>query len=471
MRRLAPFTIALLGSTALASAADIYVAPIYEEPPVSYAPSAFNWTGFYAGIHGGFGGDRFEYPFETPFGPPFTGQFDLTSSGFFAGGQIGANWQFAPQWVVGVEVDGAWSDIKGELGLEVDGLGSIEAGSKVNWFSTIRGRLGFLPTPRFMIYGTGGAAVGETESFIEISGLGSASTSDTEWGWTAGGGFEYAITDNITIKTEYLYVDLGSQTLLGGGGGPFLDVDTHFHTIKAGLNFLWGGAGGSGADLPYYPPVETAKAFDWTGLYAGIHGGYGGDRFEYPFEVDFFDPQISDITGQADLTSSGFFAGGQVGVNWQFAPRWVVGVEGDIAWSDIKGELGLDVDQVPGESEAGSKVNWFGTIRGRLGFLATPRFMVYGTGGAAYGETESYLDIDFLGVHLSKSETNWGWTAGGGFEYAITDHVTLKTEYLYVDLGEQDLLDFTFVGLPRGSFSLDAETHFHTIKAGLNFLW
>jgi outer membrane immunogenic protein len=124
----------------------------------------------------------------------------------------------------------------------------------------------------------------------------------------------------------------------------------------------------------------------------------------------------------------------------------------------------------------GSEVEWFGTIRARLGFLATPRFMIFGTGGAAYGETNSYLNASFSasdgssgGFGVSKSGTNWGWTAGGGFEYAITDNITLKTEYLYVDLGSQNLLSVG--GGPIAGFDLDVDTHFHTVKAGLNFLF
>jgi outer membrane immunogenic protein len=105
--------------------------------------------------------------------------------------------------------------------------------------------------------------------------------------------------------------------------------------------------------------------------------------------------------------------------------------------------------------------------------LATPRFMIFGTGGAAYGETNSYLNYSNTSptnFGISKSGTNWGWTAGGGFEYAITDNVTLKTEYLYVDLGSQNLFSAGGGGAPFG-FNLDVDTHFHTVKAGLNFLF
>jgi outer membrane immunogenic protein len=214
---------------------------------------------------------------------------------------------------------------------------------------------------------------------------------------------------------------------------------------------------------PVYEPVAVVPAFSWTGFYLGVMGGYGGDKFEYPFN---YNDGIS-VNGQADITSSGFFGGGTVGFNYQFN-NWVAGVEGDIAWSGIKGELGANVG--PLDLSAGSEIDWFGTIRARLGFLATERFMIYGTGGAAYGETNSYANLNLggPGLNVSQSDTNWGWTAGGGFEYAITDHLTFKTEYLYVDLGSQELLGF---GGGGSNFSLDVDSHFHTVKAGLNWLW
>ena len=504
MKRLSLIATTLAASTAIASAADLYSPPPIE-PGVAYAPASFNWTGIYAGLHGGFGGDRFEYPIFLEDGllGPFpdgdaTGQLDATSSGFFAGGQIGANWQFAPQWVAGVEADAAWSDMKGELGLSIDeccGIipsAGLETGSKVNWFATMRGRLGFLPTERLMVYGTGGLAVGETEAYLNghIDGFGGGiSTKFTNWGWTAGAGLEYAVTNNVTLKTEYLYVDLGTEELFGDPGGPSgLDVDTKFHSIKAGVNFLYGNEGGSGADFSY--SGTSSNPFNWTGLYAGVNGGYGGDKFEHPLDLseeavgfiaDFLD-QVLDIPQEfypeefgadADITSSGFFAGGQIGANWQFAPQWVAGVEADAAWSDIKGEVGISSDPCCGgypgaDLELGSKVNWFSTMRGRLGFLPTERLLLYGTGGLAVGETESYANLSFGGDGggISKSETNWGWSAGGGFEYAITDNVTFKTEYLYVDLGSMELIN-----IEDGALTLDTDTHFHTIKAGLNVHW
>src|SRR5690606_19204087 len=102
-------------------------------------------------------------------------------------------------------------------------------------------------------------------------------------------------------------------------------------------------------------------------------------------------------------------------------------------------------------------------------FTPVERFMVYGTGGVAYGNIEAYANANLNGtpVGISTSETKVGWTAGLGAEYAFTDNMSLKTEYLYTDLGSIDLYN----GPLFGDFSLasDADFRFHTVRAGLNF--
>ncbi|MDF2996258.1 MAG: porin [Xanthobacteraceae bacterium] len=229
--------------------------------PAPVVIPVFSWTGFYIGVNAGYGGDKFRYPFDGFFDDgedvfSTSGAFDLTSSGFFGGGQIGYNYQFENGWVIGAEADIQWSGIEGELSGNADffeddvflGGGSFNAGSEVEWFGTIRARLGYA-WDKVFLYGTGGAAYGKTKSHYSISleddgGVffeDSASTSDTNWGWTVGAGLEYAITNNLTFKTEYLYVDLGKTNLVNiDGGEDFgfdLDVETKFHTIKAGLNY------------------------------------------------------------------------------------------------------------------------------------------------------------------------------------------------------------------------------------------
>lgn len=153
------------------------------------------------------------------------------------------------------------------------------------------------------------------------------------------------------------------------------------------------------------PAVVPAPVFSWTGFYIGGNVGYGWGSGN----------DAADLLG---IKPQGWFGGGQVGYNYQFGNNIVAGLEADFQGGDISdGVAGVD-----------SKLDWFGTVRGRLGY-AFGRVLPYVTGGFAYGNNS----IDNLG--WSQSKTLTGWTAGAGIEYALTDHWTAKTEYLYTDLG------------------------------------
>ena len=222
-----------------AQAADL----TYEPAPVAAAPEVFNWTGFYIGVHGGAAVGDFKYPISTNnilTEGSLNAEAKQDASGGFGGAQIGYNWQFNPNWVVGVEADIAASSYEGKVSLNVEGA-NAEAGTKVDWFGTVRGRLGYA-MDNLLFYGTGGFAYGDVKSSVSGNLLGNfdESISDTEYGWTVGAGLEYGITKNITFKTEYLYVDLGNQTLLDAsddGASIHIESETKFHTLKAGLNY------------------------------------------------------------------------------------------------------------------------------------------------------------------------------------------------------------------------------------------
>ncbi|HUC50647.1 MAG TPA: outer membrane beta-barrel protein [Xanthobacteraceae bacterium] len=207
-----------------------------------------------------------------------------------------------------------------------------------------------------------------------------------------------------------------------------------------------------------YMPPPPPPAPSWTGFYLGINGGFGGDRNQYPFTV-------GGVSGTSSLNSSGFFGGGQIGYNWQFAPAWVAGVEGDIDAADIQG---MASTTLPGASSSiGTRLDWFGTVRGRIGYLVTPNTLFYGTGGWAYGHTTSSASAAVTGLAAGASvgkDMN-GWTAGAGLEYALTPWMSFKTEYLFVDLGSATLSSGVAAGVP---FSLTEKTTAHTVRAGIN---
>lgn len=230
-----------------ALAGNLYTAPT-EVPiaaPVTSSPS-YSWGGGYAGINLGYSGDKAKHPLSVTDGPDFySGSLDITSSGFTGGIQAGWNFQ-NDGFVYGVEADFQTSNVEGKTSLNLaapDGALSGEIGTKLKNFGTIRARVGHTVTDRFIVYGTAGFAMGETESSVRVTGLGSERVKKTENGWTAGIGAEYAFNDNMSLKTEYVYTDLGTANLYSGdlfeAGGPSATLGRkfNFHTIRVGLNF------------------------------------------------------------------------------------------------------------------------------------------------------------------------------------------------------------------------------------------
>jgi outer membrane immunogenic protein len=239
-----------------------------------------------------------------------------------------------------------------------------------------------------------------------------------------------------------------------------------------------GVVGAHAADLAYEPvPVAAPEVFNWTGFYVGVHGGIGGGNIDTQSRSPLYEGEGGLYQEGSDWSDNAFgaFGGVQAGYNYQFATNWVAGVEADFAGSGIKAEHneqdvyiedGITYNESFYNVEA--KIDWFGTIRGRLGY-AWDNFLVYGTGGAAYGKVKLEGSAGYNGEtynSFSGSETNWGWTAGAGFEYGLTKNITLKTEYLYVDLGSVT----ASIGDGEGGIGTgSADIAFHTLKAGLNY--
>lgn len=229
------------------------------------------------------------------------------------------------------------------------------------------------------------------------------------------------------------------------------------------------------ADAVYsYEPAPVAfaevPAYTWTGAYIGLNAGYGGGKLKANGvavdEFDEFDPVRLDL----GFTGSGFVGGAQAGYNWQ-SDSFVYGIETDIQYSGIEAETSASysdgLDSASGS--VGGSIDWFGTTRARLGFTPTDRFMVYATGGVAYGKMEVFAEgaINGVGGRIDASKTKVGWTAGAGAEYAIDNNWSLKTEYLYTDLGK-----WTFAEgyIDNGVYgSADANFKFHTVRAGINY--
>jgi outer membrane immunogenic protein len=201
-----------------AAAADIpHRPPVYTKAPP--APLLFDWSGFYVGVNGGWAWSRSNYDFAG-------GSTSIKGGGGLVGGTLGYNRQVG-QAVFGLEGDLDWADVHGSA---VCAVGTCETTNK--WLSTVRGRIGYA-VDRFLPYVTGGVAFGKLEA--NVPGVGSAS--NTRTGWTAGAGLEYAVTHNWSVKTEYLYVDLGKFSCGAAVCGAPANVDYRAHIVRAGLNY------------------------------------------------------------------------------------------------------------------------------------------------------------------------------------------------------------------------------------------
>ena len=250
---------AILALPLAAQAADLR-APSYKAPLYS-APVYSSWTGFYGGINGGYAfgssSDVSLASTSSGFDPAFTAgavpsSISLKSNGFMVGGQLGYNWQFWSSWVVGVEADIQYASIKKDASVDITGVPGFAASTttvehKMDWFGTARLRAGYVVWEPLLIYATGGLAVGHVKDTAEIAFPSivqdyTGSATATKIGWTAGAGIEWAFLGRWTAKAEYLYYDLGKNTVdLAVVTGPANTASATFPAkgsiARAGVNY------------------------------------------------------------------------------------------------------------------------------------------------------------------------------------------------------------------------------------------
>jgi outer membrane immunogenic protein len=215
--------LALVAFTASASAADLWTNNTSPVSSLTSGVSAANWTGFYAGVSGGYGWGT------TTNSPALAGgQVNNNSNGWTLGGTAGYNMDMGG-FVLGGEADLQWANIGYS---ETVAAGEFTA--KTDMFGTLRARAG-IPIGQVMPYATLGVAYGRGTASIESGGA-TTSQSANHFGWTAGVGLEAQATANLSLKAEYLYVDLGSQPYNNIGLGS-RDVGQRFSVIRAGVNY------------------------------------------------------------------------------------------------------------------------------------------------------------------------------------------------------------------------------------------
>jgi outer membrane immunogenic protein len=265
-----------------AFAADIGARPIGPPPP-AVPPPLPAWTGFYIGLNAGgqwFDNNNMNVLSSGTFNPAglnpsimnvgaagaTTNLSGTNNGGFIAGGQIGYNWRLGWGGVAGIEADfqgvsggpsfTGTTSVLANNGIPV--VTNLDASKRLDWLSTLRGRLGWLAMPTLLVYGTGGFAFGDVKSDIDIAqsnagvsatfGQTAANFSDTRSGWAAGAGFEWLFFPNWSMKVEWLHYDLGDVSFIAPelnaaitGSGAALPIGTVRYGITPVVNTRFDG--------------------------------------------------------------------------------------------------------------------------------------------------------------------------------------------------------------------------------------
>ena len=226
--------------------------------------------------------------------------------------------------------------------------------------------------------------------------------------------------------------------------------------------FAFGVASASAADLslrgaaPYY----QAPLWSWAGFYIAADVGYGWSNVDHSVTID-------GLAVSVPTNAHGFTAGIYGGYNWQFN-QFVAGVETDISWANITATNGIvgKAGVVPFAIQAEDTLRWLGTTRARLGFLPAPSVTLYGSVGVAYGGVDdnvvasvgsSSISCSFA-QSFSASETRFGLALGVGAEWAITNNLLTRAEWLHYDLGSTS-----------NAFEVTSRNSGNIVRAGLGY--
>jgi len=236
------------------------------------------------------------------------------------------------------------------------------------------------------------------------------------------------------------------------------------------------------ADLrpAYKAPPPPPPAFSWTGCYIGGNGGWIGNHSRATTtvgEAGFPPAAVANATYSYNLEDSGAIGGVQYGCQQQFG-QWVVGLDSDFDFTNLKETLSVSHAARPGVADYSENltqdISWISTTRLRLGY-SWDRWMVFAAGGLASGRIKSSYVLepaaaafDYVG---SDSKTRYGWTVGGGLEYALTDNWFLRGEYMYVDLGSRDFFSAISAATPGqpSLWNTDVDTRAHIVRAALSY--
>jgi outer membrane immunogenic protein len=502
--------------------------PVYKAPPAPMV--ADPWNGFYVGINGG-GSISRNRTSDTTVVPPIPfpvfdfADFSHSPAGAVFGAQGGWNWHALPSLVLGVESDWQWSGQSETVCtyacLPASGAGallSITDEQSLKWFGTARGRIGWLSQGGSLWYATGGLAWGRVDQNLTLAGtpgffLGSttsaASFANDKVGWTIGAGVETPLWSHLSVKAEYLYVDLGSVTntfasaldpanQLGTTQITTTSSSIRDHIVRLGLNYHFDDGFGTPAASPaMFAKAAPAATTNWNGFYVGGNAGVAIAR-NPTLDTVLFDAGPFTVAGADSYNHVplGGLLGVQAGANWRLAPSWLIGAEADGQWSRqtdfacvsqclpaaFAGTPGAVPGVLMGMTDS-QTMKWLATARGRFGWIAPNGSLWYVTGGAAWGRIEDSVGLIAspgvlaLGAQsvANFSHSTVGWTVGGGAELPLWARWSVKAEYLYVDLGSvtdsfaSGVDVITQAPATSQTTSTSFKIHDHIVRFGLNY--
>jgi outer membrane immunogenic protein len=446
-----------IGSIVAASHAGAADLPV--KAPMAPVEAAYRWTGFYLGgtissVSSTMSTGAFPYQTATGLGDVYDfGYGDATQAAI--GGVLGYNYQMG-RTVIGIEGDVNYKYGKGLFA-------PLDALMQSNWDGSIRGRLGFTLTPAMLLYATGGVAFGQfstrgargapvwagTTVGTRSSYFGDPELlGGTRVGWTVGGGVEYGLDSHWSTKIEYRYTDWGSKTVSWSAGAddtsfaPFVgstSTKLFDHRVILGLNYNFNGTDPVVAASPRWTkaPVRPVAVYSWTGFYAGLQVGTVASQMHVG---DTVASETSNFATSLDASNiSQTLVGLHVGYDYQVNDRIVVGVEGDISHKAGGGVI----DQMGLKNLVVS--DYDGSIRGRLGYLITPKALAYVTGGFAFGHFKTPWHEDPVDPSDPGDLTELaggsrtGWTVGGGLQYLLDSNWSTRLEARYTNWGSKDV--------------------------------
>jgi outer membrane immunogenic protein len=232
-------------------------------------------------------------------------------------------------------------------------------------------------------------------------------------------------------------------------------------TAVTALAALVVGGAAQAADMPVKAPIVRPVLYSWTGCFIGVAGG---GKWGHSKHVSGDAGTLGlDIVGRYNI--SGGIVGVEYGCNYQTG-SWVLGTESDFSWTNAKGGAN-NIPPFATTSVSNTREHWLSTSRLRAGFLADPNLLIYATGGLATARVEALVDATIVGAGvLSESRTRWGWTVGGGIEYALGSGWSAKLDYLYVKLNSKE---YNNPPLPGFAIRSDVPVDQHVFRVGVNY--